>query len=202
MLKAELARKGLHLLIAFVPALAALNLSNTVLLLMAGILFYACAESLRFLGFPIPVISPVTEALLREREKERFVLGPVTLGLGAILALLVFPVKAAAAAIYALAFGDSASSLAGRLLGRIRPAFMAGKSLEGSLACFIAATLGGLLVFHDLKSAALIGLASLLVDTLPLDDFDNLVYVLDGYDKPFKDMLAVKRFVQLEPRAL
>ena len=178
MLKAELARKGLHLLIAFVPALAALNLSNTVLLLMVGILFYTCVESLRFLGFPVPLISPVTKALSREREMERFVLGPVTLGLGAILALLVFPPKAAAAAIYALAFGDSASSLVGRFLGRIRPAFMAGKSLEGSLACFIAATLGGLLVFHDLKSAALIGLASILVDALPIEDFDNLLFPL------------------------
>jgi len=176
MLKAELARKGLHLLIAFVPALASLSLSNTVLLLMAGILFYTCAESLRFLGFQIPLISPVTEALLRERERERFVLGPVTLGLGAILALLVFPPKAAAAAIYAVAFGDSASSLAGRFLGRMRPAFMAGKSIEGSLACFIAAALCGLFVFHDLKSAALIGAVSLLIDAFPLEDFDNLLF--------------------------
>ena len=175
---AELARKGIHLLIALVPSLAAISRSNTALLLMGGILFYTWAEGMRFLGFSPPLISSVTAAVLRKREQGRFALGPVTLGLGALLALLFFPPAVAAAGIYALAFGDSASSLVGGFLGRIRPAFMSGKSLEGSLACFAAAFLTAFMVFHNWKAALAVGAASLLVDILPLEDLDNLVIPL------------------------
>ena len=175
---AELARKSLHLLIALVPALAALNRSNTALLLMGGILFYTWAEGMRFLGFSLPVISRVTAAVLRKRELGRFALAPVTLGLGALLALLIFPPNVAAAAIYALAFGDSVSSLVGKSLGRIRPAFLAGKSIEGSIACFTTSTLAAFLVFKNWKTALIVGVASMLVDALPLREFDNLLLPL------------------------
>ena len=174
--RTELARKGIHLLIALAPPLAAVDLSNTALLLMLGVFFYVCAESLRFLGFSPPLISSVTVAVSRKRGQ--FALGPVTLGLGALLSILLFPPPAAAAAIYALAFGDSASALVGRSLGRVRPAFLSGKSLEGIAACFIAASLCGYFVFHDWKTALTIGTASLLVDALPLGDFDNLLMPL------------------------
>ena len=173
-LQAEFARKGIHLLIAVVPGLASIDLSNTALLLMAGTLFYTVAESMRFLGFSMPVISPVTETVLRRREQGRFALAPVTLGLGALLALLLFPAPVAAAAIYALAFGDSASSLIGKSLGRLRPAFLKGKSLEGSLACVTTSFLAAFFVFREWKTALAVGLASLLIDALPLREFDNL----------------------------
>jgi len=178
-LATELLRKGIHLLIALVPSLALLmNRSNTALLLVGGILFYTCAESLRFLGFSTPLVSSVTRVVLREREQGRFALGPVTLGLGALLALILFPPQAMALAVYALAFGDSAATLAGRFLGRIRPAFLAGKSVEGSLACFAAAALAGFLIFGDWKAAAIAGLASMLAEALPFGDFDNLLLPL------------------------
>jgi dolichol kinase len=173
-LQAEFARKGIHLLIAVVPGLASLNLPNTALLLMVGILFYTVAESMRFLGFPMPMISPVTEAVLRRREQGRFALAPVTLGLGALLTLLLLPAPVAAAAIYALAFGDSASSLVGKFLGRMRPAFLKGKSLEGSLACIVTSFLAAFFVFREWKTALAVGIASLLIDALPLREFDNL----------------------------
>jgi dolichol kinase len=176
--KTEFARKGIHMLIALVPPLAALNRSHTALLLMAGVLFYTWAESMRFLGFSLPFVSPVTAAILRKREQGRFVLGPVTLGLGALLALLLFPPQAAALAIYVLAFGDSAASLAGSYLGRIRPAFLSGKSVEGSLACFITAVVVSHLVFWDWRISLAAGVSSLLIDALPLEDFDNLLLPL------------------------
>ena len=174
-LKAELARKGVHMLIALVPSLAAINRFYTALLLIAGILCYACAEGLRFLGFSPPLISFVTETVMRKREQGRFVLAPITLGLGALLALLLFPPPVAAAAIYALAFGDSASCLVGKFLGRLRPAFLFGKSVEGSLACFAASTLAAFAVFRCWKTALAVGLASVFIDALPLGDYDNLL---------------------------
>lgn len=174
-LKAELLRKCIHLFIALVPVLAAVSLSHTALLLMGGILFYTCAESLRFLGFSLPFISSVTSVVLRKYEHGRFALSPVTLGLGALLALLLFPPQAAAAAIYVLAFGDSASAIIGRFLGRIRPAFLSGKSLEGVMACFAAAALCTYLVFRDWRTALAVGFVSLVIDALPIGDYDNLL---------------------------
>ena len=176
--KAELARKALHVLIALVPTLAALDRSHTALLLMGGILFYAWAESIRFLGFSMPLISPITALVSRNREEGSFALGPVTLGLGALLALILFPPQIAAASIYALAFGDSAAALVGRFLGRLRPPCLGGKSVEGSLAGFAAAALAAYLVFKDWRAALAMGLASLLCDGLPLKDFDNLLLPL------------------------
>ena len=172
--KAELGRKGIHLLIALVPYLAALDLSHTALLLMVGILFYTWAESMRFLGFSPPLISFITEAVLRKREEGQFALAPVTLGLGALLSLLIFPPPVAAAAIYVLAFGDSASTLVGKFLGRLRPAFLAGKSIEGSAACFLASALAVFFVFREWKTALAVGLVSTLVDALPVGELDNL----------------------------
>ena len=173
-LKTELVRKGIHVFIAVVPSLASVSLSNTALLLMGGVLFYTLAESMRFLGFSLPMISPVTEAVLRKREQGHFALAPVTLGMGALLALLLFPAPVAAAAIYALAFGDSASSLVGKFLGRIRPAFLRGKSLEGSLTCITVSFLAGFFVFWEWKTALAVGIVSLVIDALPLREFDNL----------------------------
>jgi dolichol kinase len=178
-LKSELTRKGIHVLIAFVPFLASsIGRSHTALLMMVGILFYTCAESMRFLGFSPPLVSSVTGAVLRVREYGRFAGGPVTLGLGALLALLLFPPPIAAAAIYALAFGDSAATLVGRFIGRFRPAFLSGKSVEGSLACFTFSFLSAYLVLRDWKSALAMGIAAMITDALPLKDFDNLLLPL------------------------
>jgi dolichol kinase len=170
----ELLRKSIHMLIALVPSLAAIDRSNTALLLMAGILFYSCAESLRFLGFSLPLVSSVTRVVSRRREQGRFAVAPITLGLGALLAISLFPPPAASAAIYALAFGDSISTIIGKFLGRLRPAFLFGKSVEGSLACFTASSLAAYLVFSDPRTALAVGFASLLVDALPIREFDNI----------------------------
>ena len=177
-LGSELLRKSIHLLIALVPSLAALDRSHTILLLMTGVLFYTWAEGMRFLGFKPPLISSVVAAVSRKREQGQFALAPVTLGLGALLTLLLFPPPVAAAAIYALAFGDSASVIIGKFLGRLRPAFLSGKSVEGILACFFAASLGGYLVFHDWSRALAVGFAALLVDVFPIGAYDNLLMPL------------------------
>jgi len=177
-LKTEFVRKALHLLIALVPSLVALDRSCTALLLMGGVLFYTLMESLRFLGFSPPIVSAATVVASRKREQEKFVLGPVTLGLGALLTLLLFPPQAAAAAIYALAFGDTASSLIGKFLGRFRPPFLNGKSIEGSLACLAVSTLTAFLVFREWEAALAAGIAATVFDALPLGDFDNILIPL------------------------
>jgi dolichol kinase len=173
-LRIELVRKSIHFLIALTPALAALNRPLTQALLMLGVLFYSMMEYLRLAGRAVPLISALTVLSSRSRDRGRFVLGPVTLGLGALLALLLYPSPAAAIAIYALAFGDGFASLIGKLFGRIRPAFLRGKSIEGSLACFCVVFMAAYGVVPSLKIAFLAASSATLVEAMPLEDYDNL----------------------------
>lgn len=173
-IKTELVRKILHFLIALSPLMAAENRPLTVVILMAGTLFYTLTEYFRFVGIKVPVISRLTGMAARTRDQGRFVLGPVTLGLGAMLSLLLYPSPAASIAIYALAFGDGFASLVGKIFGRIRPAFLAGKSVEGSLACFTAVFISAYMVFPNCRTAFFAALTAMLVEALPLEDYDNI----------------------------
>jgi dolichol kinase len=173
-IKTELIRKSMHFLIALSPVMAAVNRPATVVVLMIGTLFYAWMESLRLTGVEIPLVSSLTSMASRPRDRSRFVLGPVTLGLGALLALLLYPSPAASVAIYALAFGDGLASLIGKIFGRIRPKFMLGKSIEGSLACFIAVGLSAYGVSRNFRAAFFAALTATLVEALPLGDYDNI----------------------------
>ena len=89
-------------------------------------------------AFPIPLVSELTLIASREKDRNGFVLGPVTLGLGAMLSLLLYPLPAASLAIYALAFGDGIASLAGTIVRGPRIPLFGGKTISGSLACFVA----------------------------------------------------------------
>jgi dolichol kinase len=141
---------------------------------MAGTLSYTYMEYLRLSGVYIPVISSLTGFASRARDAGRFVMGPVTLGLGALLALLLYPSPVAAIAIYALAFGDGFASLIGKLFGNIRPAFLFGKSVEGSLACFSAVLISAYTVSGSIRIAFTAAFTATIVEALPLEDYDNL----------------------------
>ena len=174
-LKTEIIRKSIHFLIALSPSMAAINRPLTVLFLMAGTLGYTVMESLRLSGVKVPVISSLTGMASRSRDIGRFVLGPVTLGMGALLALLLYPSPAAAIAIYALAFGDGFASLVGKFFGKWRPAFLCGKSVEGSLACFAAVLISAYTVCGNMRIAMIAAVTAMLVEALPLEDYDNMV---------------------------
>jgi dolichol kinase len=172
--KTEAVRKSIHFLIALSPGMAAINYPLTVLALMAGVLGYTFMETLRLSGVKIPVVSTLTAMASRPRDMGVFVLGPVTLGLGALLTLLLFPSPAACIGIYALAFGDGFAGLVGKLFGRIRPVFLFGKSLEGSAACFVATFVSAWLVSHNYAVSAAAAITAMAVEALPLEDYDNV----------------------------
>jgi len=172
--RTEVVRKAIHFSIALSPSMAAINYPLTVLVLMAGVLGYTFMETLRFSGVKIPVVSTLTAMASRPRDIGVFVLGPITLGLGALLALLLFPSPAACIGIYALAFGDGFAGLVGKLFGRIRPAFLFGKSLEGSAACFAATFVSAYLVSHNPAVSAAAAVTAMAVEALPLEDYDNI----------------------------
>jgi dolichol kinase len=176
--KSELVRKSIHFLIALSPGMAAIHYHFTVALLMIGVLGYTIMELLRLAGIKVPVVSALTSMASRPRDMGSFVLGPVTLGLGALLALLLFPSPAACIGIYALAFGDGFAGLVGKLFGRIRPAFLFGKSLEGSMACFTAVFISAYLVSHSFTVSIAAALSATTIEALPLEDYDNIALPL------------------------
>lgn len=173
--RGEVVRKGLHLLIALVPSLATLSVPLTLALLAAGTLFYAFAETSRRRGHPVVVVSRLTRLASRAADRDRFVLGPVTLGLGAMVALMLYPEPAASLAIYALAFGDGFASLVGRLVPGPRIPFVKGKSLAGSLACFTAVFVASLPLVRSPTQAAALALTATILEAFPSGDFDNLL---------------------------
>jgi phytol kinase len=174
-LQIELLRKGIHLLIAFVPVIASLNLGLAVGLLSCGVLFYAACERLRLGGYIVPVISRVTTLAARRRDGKGYVLGPITLGLGALLSLLLYPDPAASLAIYALAFGDGLSSLVGKTFGSLRIPFTGGKSLEGSLTCLVAVFVASNAVTGNAPKSLAIAVAAMVIEAAPTKDLDNII---------------------------
>jgi dolichol kinase len=176
--KSELVRKSIHFLIALSPGMAAINYYFTVAALMTGVLGYTIMELMRLAGIRVPVVSVLTSMASRPRDMGNFVLGPVTLGIGALLALLLFPSPAACIGIYALAFGDGFAGLIGKLFGRIRPTFLFGKSLEGSMACFVAVFISAYLVSQSYTVSIAAALTATTVEALPLEDYDNVALPL------------------------
>ncbi len=171
----ELLRKSLHVMIAVVPFIAAWNFLAAQQLLALGIVFYAASERMRFAGVRIPGITRVTELASREGDRRDFAAGPLTLGFGAMIALYLFPLSAAAVGIYALAFGDGLSSLAGKALGKVVLPGTGGKTLAGSTACFLAVfCVAGLSGFSSGQALG-IGSAATFLEALPLKDWDNVI---------------------------
>jgi dolichol kinase len=171
----EIVRKSLHFLIALVPILASFDLPATLGVLAAGTLFYSFAEASRLRGVAVPLVSDLTLIASREHDRSGFVLGPVTLGLGAMLALILYPLPAASLAIYALAFGDGIASLAGTTVRGPRIPLFGGKTISGSLACFAAVFTVTLAVTQRPLDALVLGVAGALLEAIPAGNFDNIV---------------------------
>lgn len=175
-LQTELIRKSIHLSIALTPVVVALvGTPVTFALLAVGTVLYTVAETQRRHGRSIPIITRLTVLSSRSRDQERFVLGPITLGIGAMLALLLYPDPAATIAIYALAFGDGIASLAGKLYGRTRIPWTGGKTLEGSLSCATAVAAATYAVIPRPEVVVASAVSATALEVLPTGDADNLI---------------------------
>ena len=174
-LRIELFRKSIHILIAIVPFLAAVNVTATMTLLALGTVFYTASEYLRSQGYEIFLVSRMTVLASRSRDLGRFVLGPVTLGIGAMLALLLYPEPAATIAILALAFGDSISSLVGKLYGNLKIPFTGGKTFAGSIACFLVVLSIAYRITGNIYLAVPIAFTATALEAFPTRDLDNIL---------------------------
>lgn len=171
----ELFRKSIHLCTAFIPFLLSKFYYLTLILLSVVLVLYIVSELLRMRGKQIPLFSSITMAAARKRDENRFVLGPVTLCGGVLLTALFFTPVPAKIGIYALALGDGLASLVGKIWGKKKIPFTGGKSYAGSFACFAAVLLSAFLCTFDVKIGFTVALCGMMIELLPLRDFDNVL---------------------------
>ncbi len=181
-LRRELARKAIHLASAAVPTAYAAGAPRAAVigaLAVAGTtaagLEIARARSPRVRA----AFTRVVGRLLRTHEHGRWS-GATWMCAAYLLSALLFPRPDAVAAMLAVAFGDAAAAIVGRLAARLRPAPLrpapappGAKTAAGSIACAAATALGALLIARTGPApAAACGIAAALAERprWPLDD--------------------------------
>jgi len=168
----EFRRKGVHFGAVLVPFFAGINFSITINLLMAITVLFIFSELLRLNGVSLPVISLITRLCIRTREQRHFTIAPVTLSLGIIFSLLLFPKLIANVVIIIVAFSDSIATVIGRFYGRVKIPYNRGKSVEGSIAFFVSAFICSIF-YVPLGIALIVSFVSCIIETLPIE-FDNI----------------------------
>lgn len=174
----EIFRKSIHLCSALVPLALHFFYKATIALLFAAAALYSVSQIMSLHGKKIPLISDITDMAARERDRGKFVLGPLTLVLGIACAALLWEEQAATAGILALAFGDGLASLAGKIFGNLHIPRTGGKTCAGSLMCLTAIFISSFLVLGRADAALALALCGMFVEVLPLKDFDNLLIPL------------------------
>jgi len=168
----EFRRKGVHFGAVLVPVFAGINFSITLNLLMAITVLFIFSELLRLNGVSLPVISLITRLCIRTREQRLFTIAPVTLSLGIMFSLLLFPKLIASVVIIIVAFSDSIATVIGRYYGRVKIPYNHGKSVEGSIAFLVAAFICSIF-YLPLGIALIVSFVSCIIESLPIK-FDNI----------------------------
>lgn len=171
----ELFRKTIHICSSFVPLFLKLAYWPVIILLFLVVTGYSVCEMLRMKGYSIPFVSKITEVAARKRDENKFVLGPVTLVIGILLAALILPLESARVGIFALAFGDGLASLTGKMIGKITIPGAKGKTVAGSLACFLAVYISTFCCCKNCFVSLIVAVCAMFIEVLPLSDFDNVL---------------------------
>lgn len=178
----EIFRKLIHLCTAFVPFLLYHFYWPVEILLILAALGFSLSEILRLKGINVPLVSQITNVAARKRDEGKFVLGPVTLVAGIIITSLIFDKTSYTIGILSLAFGDGLASLSGKLFGRLHIPFTEGKTVAGSLSCFIAIFCCAYSISCNAFASLMLALAGMAIEVFPLKDFDNiLIPVILGF---------------------
>ncbi len=171
----EIFRKSIHLCTVFIPLLLEVAYTKVLVALAFVVVCYCITELLRIRGHRVPLITAITQAAARKRDENKFVLGPVTLALGVLVTALFFESTPAYIGICALALGDGLASLAGKMCGKVSIPFTNGKTAAGSVTCFAAIFISTFFITRDSELSLVIACAGMLIEILPLKDFDNLL---------------------------
>ena len=173
----ELLRKSIHLLGLTLPVIYLFFDKSTILVFM-GILVAAAMIvefvkwiSPRFGGFFFRIFTP----LLRSHERKGAVTGATYYLISAFLCILFFAKTLAIICIFFMVLGDMAAALVGKMWGKTK--LLAGKSLEGSAACFVVCAVIALVKLNPV--IAIVGaLVATIVELIPFPIDDNLTVPL------------------------
>ncbi|HEX7051237.1 MAG TPA: hypothetical protein VF188_13605 [Longimicrobiales bacterium] len=172
----EAARKAIHVVASgAAAALAATLPGRTLRPLFLGALVIAVAVEVARALNPAArrLFRRAFGPMLRAREAHG-ITGATTLAAGFFAAVFLAPPRFAAAGILAAGIGDAAAALVGRRYGRHRLA--AGRTLEGTAACFVAALAAAYAMPGiDAPAAVAAAATTALVEALPFPFDDNLV---------------------------
>lgn len=171
----ELFRKTIHICSAFVPLLLRYIYWPTIGLLVFAAVVYTICQILMLRGIQIPLVSNIINLAARKRDENKFVLGPLTLVFGILIAALILPLPYASVGIFALSFGDGSASLVGKLFGKITIPGARGKTVAGSMACFMAVYISTFCCSRNCLVSFITAVIAMFVEVLPLADFDNLI---------------------------
>lgn len=164
-------RKVVHLLALLVPVLAEITSKAVILITLLIIaIIYALEEALRLKGHRLPIITAFTLRMSRPNETAHFMVRPLYLAVGIILALFLFPRMIAYASIGTVAVGDPVAAYVGGKFGRRH--ITRKKTLEGSIAGLMVSLLLASLIVSPFL--AFVGSTSaMLMEILDIPD-DNL----------------------------
>ena len=176
LLVAEIKRKAIHLSFILLPlayhydADGLFNKGFLVRGLLAAIVVSMAIELARLHD---PRVRSFFRKFFREmirNHEEMNLLGSTYLLISAVLTIEAFSEPVAVAALGCLILGDTAAALVGKTLGRTR---ILGKTLEGSLACFVVSFLfawGVVGLEPGLAAAGMLAGTVLELLPIPLDD--------------------------------
>lgn len=170
----ECARKAFHMLsLAYLAAYWFLGYPRVLSWMAVWAAIVVAAETARL---RLPALNEALTALfsgiIRPEESRRYS-GIFHTTVGALLLIAGFGrhPRIVAASLFYVSFGDSAAALVGKSLGRHR--IGSKKTLEGSLACFLACALIGRLMGLDAAAVLLGAVAATTIEMLPTTRFFN-----------------------------
>ncbi len=172
----ELGRQLIHATfgLLFLVPLHALGVYEFALLLLSGLIAGISVSLALRRGFHVPIAKELVDAF--ERPDEMHIPGQGTLHfvMGLFLATIICPyTKVLDVTIIVLSVGDSASTIAGKAIGRTPIPYSPRKTVEGSLVGFTTAALASLAWTGDVVISILAAGVGMLVESLPTPN-DNV----------------------------
>ena len=170
----EIKRKMFHLLmILYIVAYYYLPERTVLIILGTFTVFCAIIEIVRYYNDKFNFFLLRTFSGIYRKSEEYKVAGILWTLIGAIITIVLFENRSCVLASFLfLALGDSAAALFGKAIGRHK--IYAGKTLEGSLACFVVCVVVGFIIFQSWQIALIGALIATFIESIPWPLSDNL----------------------------
>ena len=137
----------------------------------------ALQEVMRLNGVRVPVLGDVMWASCRGNERRRPAFAPFALSFGILGSLFIFPIPIARASVLIAALADTAAAILGRRYGKTPLPYNREKTLEGTLACLVAA-FACAVPCVSVPAGAIGAVTAAIVESMPLKHFENFVLPL------------------------